>query len=691
MDFLEVPAFRERFGLAEADLPKLHRWIEGAGIRWGLSAAHRRGFDLPSGLEQNTWLFGLRRMLLGYAVGANAPWRQIAPFDEIGGLDAALVGPLAAVLEQLEKYWQMLLHPATADEWCRRILSLSKDFFHPAGSRDRLTQRALEEVLDQWLNACTDAGLEDQMTLPVVRSAVLTALTDAGISQRFLAGMVNFGTLMPMRAIPFKVVCLLGMNDGEYPRSRPALDFDLMAGAGRYRPGDRSRREDDRYLFLEALLSAREKLYISYIGRSIRDNSPCVPSVLVGQLRDYLAAGWTAAGCEAPDRDNGDRLLAQLTCRHPLQPFSRTYFQPQKASGLFTYAHEWRRIHDLRKERPALFRIDPPRLETRLGLAQLIRFLKNPVQNFFNQRLNVFFDEVAVAAEAQEPFALDRLAPFSLGARLLEAGLAADPADSAAAVEQAVRCLRLTGDLPLHGFGEMAAAQLAKPVERMLAYHHGLCEQFPYPAKPVEIGIEVELGDGDCDAVEDWLDGLYRTDQAARPSESESYARWEFYPNTILDNRGRFFRLDRLISPWVNHLAGCARGLVLTSYLVAPDGLVELPPLGRDTACKWLAEIVIHWWSGLQQPLPVTAKTALAYLRILHADPKHDGQQAMDAARQAYQGDGRNALGELGYSPYLKRIYADFDALWQAGDNRFTTLAEVLYAPIAKSYRVQEN
>jgi exodeoxyribonuclease V gamma subunit len=533
-----------------------------------------------------------------------------------------------------------------------------------------------------------EAGLEDQLTLPVVRSAVLTALTDAGISQRFLAGMVNFGTLMPMRAIPFKVVCLLGMNDGEYPRSRPALDFDLMAGAGRYRPGDRSRREDDRYLFLEALLSAREKLYISYIGRSVRDNSPCVPSVLVGQLRDYLAAGWTVAGCEAPGQDNGDRLLAQLTCRHPLQPFSQTYFQPQKVPGLFTYAHEWRRIHDPRKERPAIWRLDPPRFETRLGLAQLIRFLKNPVQNFFNQRLNVFFDEVQVATEAQEPFALDRLAPFDLGTRLLEAGLAADPEDSAAAVERAVRCLRLTGDLPLHGFGEMAAAQLAKPVERMLAYHSALREQFPYKVNPVEIGLAVELDDDGCDAVEDWLDGLYR---AAQPSESESYARWEFYPNTILDSWSRFFRLDRLISPWVNHLAGCAQGLGLTSYLVAPDGLVELSPLDRDSACKWLTEIVTHWWSGLQEPLPVTAKTALAYLRVLHSDPKHDGQKAVDAARQAYQGDGRNALGELGYSPYLKRIYADFDALWQVGDNRFTTLAEVLYEPLAKSYSLQDN
>jgi exodeoxyribonuclease V gamma subunit len=688
MDLLEVPAFRERFGLAEADLPKLRSWIEGAGIRWGLDSDHRQGFGLPTGLEQNSWLFGLRRMLLGYAVGPNAPWQQIAPYDEIGGLEAALVGPLADILEQLERYWQLLLHPARADEWCQRILSLSKGFFHPTNSRDRLTQRDLEEALDQWLNACTDAGFKDQLTLPVVRSAILAALTDAGMSQRFLAGMVNFGTLMPMRAIPFKVVCLLGMNDGQYPRSRPALDFDLMAGAGHYRPGDRSRREDDRYLFLEALLSAREKLYISYIGKSVRDNSPCVPSVLVGQLRDYLAAGWTVAGSQASDQDSANRLLAQLTCQYPLQPFSQTYFQSQKVPELFTYAHEWRRIHDPWQEGPAISRLDPPRFETRLGLAQLIRFLKNPVQTFFNQRLNVFFDEVKVVTADMEPFALDRLAPFGLGTRLLEAGLAADPEDSGAAVERAVQCLRLTGDLPLYGFGEMAAAQLAKPVEQMLACHKDLREQFPCKAKPVEIGLAVELDDWGIEVLEDWLDGLYRAHQATQPSESESYARWEFYPNPILDSRGRFFRLDRLISPWVNHLAGCAQGLVLTSYLVAPDGLVELPPLGRDSASKWLAEIVTHWWQGLQKPLPVTAKSALAYLRVLLSDPDHDGQKAANAARKAYQGDGYNSFGELGYSPYLKRIYADFDALWQADDNRFAALAQALYNPLAKSYRL---
>ncbi|BBO87164.1 exodeoxyribonuclease V subunit gamma [Desulfosarcina ovata] len=683
MDLLEVPALRDRFALAEADLPRLHSWIEGAGIRWGLNSDHRQSFDLPSGLEQNTWLFGLRRMLLGYAVGTSVPWRQIAPYDEIGGLEATLVGPLAAMLEQLEKYWQLLLNPATADEWCQRILDLSKDFFRPAGSRDQLTLRRLEEVLDQWLNACTDAELDGPLTLPVVRSAILSALTDASISQRFLAGMVNFGTLMPMRAIPFKVVCLLGMNDGEYPRSRLAPDFDLMAAPGHYRPGDRSRREDDRYLFLEALLSAREKLYISYIGKSVRDNSPCVPSVLVGQLRDYLESGWAAAG----DPESGDRLLAQLTCQHPLQPFSRTYFQPARAPGLFTYAHEWRKIFDTAKEPQTVQSLGPPQFESRLTLEQLIRFLKKPVQSFFNQRLNVHFEDIPVTTLDQEPFVLDHLAPFGLGVKLLEAGLAADPKERSAAVEQAVQHMRLTGELPMHGFGERAAAELVRPVEQMLAHYLRLREQFPHKARTVEIDLAVDLDNCGDTSLQDWLTDLYQVDSAAAPSPSESYARWHFYPHTTLDKKGQFFRLDSLIPPWVHHLAGCAQGLHLTSYLVAPDGLVRLPPLDREPARQMIQTIIANWWSGLQDPLPVAAKTALAYLL---AEPDADPEKAVRTARNAYQGNAYNFSGELGYSPYLKRVYPDFEAIWQAENNRFTVLAEALYAPMVQSY-VQEH
>src|SRR5690606_9535507 len=123
-------------------------------------------------------------------------------------------------------------------------------------------------------------------------------------------------------------------NDGDYPRPRAPAHFDLTEND--YRPGDRSRRDDDRYLFLEALLSARERFYLSWVGRSVVDNAESPPSVLVAQLRDHLA--------DVLHSESGyDNVLEQLTTEHPLQGFSREYFRSASPeSRLFTYSREWR-------------------------------------------------------------------------------------------------------------------------------------------------------------------------------------------------------------------------------------------------------------------------------------------------------------------------------------------------------------
>ena len=290
LDLLDVPALRARFGVQERDLPTLHRWIEGAGVRWGMNAEQRAGLGLPDELEQNSWHFGLRRMLLGYAVGSSNACAGIEPYDEIGGLDAALIGPLVALLDALELAHHELTQTAQPKVWGGRLQVLMQLFFKASNEHDDYLLTQLEELRETWLQTCDSVGLVDELPLTVVREAWLAGLDQGRLSQRFLAGAVNFCTLMPMRAIPFKLVCLLGMNDGDYPRAQPPLDFDLMGSD--YRPGDRSRREDDRYLLLEALLSARDQLYISWVGRSIRDNSERPASVLIGQLRDHLASGW---------------------------------------------------------------------------------------------------------------------------------------------------------------------------------------------------------------------------------------------------------------------------------------------------------------------------------------------------------------------------------------------------------------
>src|SRR5690606_9289894 len=152
----------------------------------------------------------------------------------------------------------------------------------------------------------------------------LTAFEKNSMAQRFSSGAITFATLMPMRAIPFKHVYLLGMNDGDYPRPRNVVQFDLMERD--YRPGDRSRRDDDRYLFLEALLSARDRFYVSCVGRSIVDNAPRPPSVLVSQLRDHIESGWRATDGDIP-------VVHRIPTDLLSHAFSPAYYQAAAANA----------------------------------------------------------------------------------------------------------------------------------------------------------------------------------------------------------------------------------------------------------------------------------------------------------------------------------------------------------------------
>ncbi len=694
LDLLQVPAFRRRFGLEETDVGTLKDWIDGAGIRWGLNEEQRTAFDLPSNITANTWRFGLRRMLLGYAVGGGKPWKDVEPYDEIGGLEAELVGPLNAICSRLEKYWDTLRKPAPPTTWYDRIMGLINDFFHPPDDNDRLTRTFLQEILESWHGTCLDADLNESLTLSVVRDALVRRMEEERLSQRFLAGAVNFCTLMPMRAIPFKIVCLLGMNDGEYPRSNPQENFDLMALPGFYRPGDRSRREDDRYLLLEALLSARERLVISYIARDVRDNTSRMPSVLVSQLRDYLAEGWrveTDPSREPPGTQD-QPLLDQLTCLHPLQPFSKAYFDPRRSQKYFTHAFEWRKMLAPKRTGPDLEILPPAEVETGPVLMQWVRCLKNPVKAFFNQRLNTFFDDRGEANRNRESFSLDGLAPFDLGRRLLTAGLTSPDTEYERVVLEAAGRLRHTGELPPGSLGAISAEKLSEPVLQMLAHHFQLARKYACAALPVEIRFPLQIKECNRKILEDWLDGLRTcpSDGSASKHFTE-YARWSFYPLKILDGKNEMARPESMVELWVKHLAGCAQKMALTSILIAPDGLAKLHPLAPERAATLLTQIADFWWQSLHRPLPVTAKTALSYLKVILHDTDGDhcslNEQALDAARKRYEGDGHGLSGELGYADgiYLKRFYPDFDALRAAESDHFFDLAHGIYEPLFKA------
>jgi exodeoxyribonuclease V gamma subunit len=641
-DLLDVPALAKRFGLSEEDLPQLAQWIEGAGVRWGLDQEHRGGLGLQAAGEQNSWIFGIRRMLLGYASGDSSTYSGVESYSEVGGLNAALAGSLAQFVETLI-YWRAVLAESVSPaHWGERARELIQAFFVPNDESDQQILGRLDEYLQNWLASCFDAGYAESVPLAVVREAWMGAIDEQTLNHRFVSGGVTFCTLMPMRAVPFRVVCLLGLNDGDYPRRTQHVDFDLLALPGMARPGDRSRRDDDRYLMLEALLSARDKLYISWVGRNVKDNSEQPASVLVSQLRDYLAAGW-------------DCDLKAMTTEHPLQPFSRRYFEKD---GLLTYAKEWRVAHaDIEAQVEAQIEVDAlPAYELepdfKLKMAELARFVKQPVKYFFRKRLGVIFTDDEASGEDDEPFGFNGLEEYHLVNSLLnDEGAPESLEQIATLLRQKAERLTREGALPIGLIGQQWQNRLVDELLPIRTEWLKLCAQYPMPAEKLPIFFEHK-----GIRLDDWLDRVH-----SNGSESVWLTQ---IASKVSTSKGEP-RSEKLIDGWIRQLVAAALGYHVTGYLVARDAIVTMQALDQAESKQILITLLNYWRASLDQPLPTACKTALALLQ--------EG-----APYEVYNGNYQMG-GEVD-DLCLARLWADYDAL--SDEPEWDSCSHGLYGPL---------
>lgn len=667
-DLLDVPAVAARFGLSPDDVPQLTRWMAGAGIRWGLNAHQRSRLGLEACGEHNSAWFGLRRMLLGYANGSRsihntqgrqqaAAWGEIEPYDEVGGLDAELAGVLAAVLERLMRWWDEALVDAAPDVWAHRLRQLVQDMFDPQDDVEQALLDGLEQSLARWQEACDQAGYVQTIPLSVAQEAWMQALEQPTLEQRFRAGGVTFATPMPMRAIPFEVVCLLGMNDGDYPRRAMRNDFDLMQLPGQYRPGDRARRDHDRQLMLEAVLSARRMLYISWAGHHVRDNSEQPASVLVSQLREYLASGW--CGEQHPDA-----LLVERTWHHPLQPFSRRYFEQDTA--LLTYAAEWCAAHAQQgmgeeQEMPA-FALEQ---QAPLTVQQLTRFVRNPAQAFFRQRLGVHFEADNGVLEDDEVFELGGLQAYGVVQQLQQQFVAdweqcreAQPDGDAVVqlVQPRVQSLQRAGRLPLAGVGQREAQQLQATLLSCLREWLHQRQQFPRAVERIRLHY-THAGV----VIEDWLEPLW-----APIAAHATVPLWlQMDPRDVL-KKGEL-RKDKLLPVYVRSLVAAACGVEVQGMVVGRDTALHVQPMAQAQAQAALRELLEIWLQGQSQPLPLPLRTSMT---VAWDDDVN--------AAQVYEG-GHRIPGEC-EDMCWQRLFPDFEAL--SANGQLHDLAQAVYGPM---------
>lgn len=648
---LEVPALANRFSVDESGLRLLRRWVDESGVRWGLDDDSAEALALPV-TGQHTWRFGLERMLLGYAMESHhGDWQGILPYDESSGLVGELAGHLAELLMRLNHWRARLSESRPLEGWLPLCREMINDFFHG----DAEAEAALLLVEEQWkqlIEYGQAARYEAAIPVTLLRDDLRARLDQQRISQRFLAGQINFCTLMPMRSIPFRVVCLLGMNDGVYPRTLPAPGFDLMQQ--QTRKGDRSRRDDDRYLFLEALLSAQDRLYISYIGRAIQDNTERYPSVLVTELLDYIGQSFCLPGDEAKELDeSAQRVQRHIQHLHSRMPFAAENFQPQ--SRCHSFAREWLPAAQGKGEAQPDF-VQPlplPEMES-VSCEQFLRFWRHPVRAWFHQRLGVAFWLEETELSDNEPFALDSLERYQINAELLNALVEGEDTQRLYALHRAA------GNLPYGAFGELFWQAQQEEMQEVAA------------------AVVEQRSEGESWEVSLPLDGVTLTGWLTQV-QRDGLLRWR--PGVLNMNDGLLL--------WLEHLIYCALGGDGESRMMGREkSRWRFAAVAQSEAQAMLTHYMQGYKQGMSQPLLLLNKSGGAWLTASY--DKKTRQLLLDEATQikarnrllqAWTG-GYQLEGEGG-DPYLQRLCR---VLNEAQLTQITEAAQRWYLPVLQAH-----
>jgi exodeoxyribonuclease V gamma subunit len=658
----QAPVAR-RFGLSAEALDRVHGWLQAASVHWALDADHRDSLGLPAG-ARHSLADGLERLMLGYALPADVaePFGDTLPAGPVDGAEALWLGALGRLLERLDRLRRALAtgtgpHPSA---WTTHLGEALDGFIAPANDELedlREVREAVQRLAAQWQHA----GFDQPLPLDVVRGA-LEHLLDDPARGGVPGGSVTFSAMGSLRSLPYRVVCVIGLDDGAFPTATRPPEFDLMAQ--RPRPGDRQRRTDERNLFLDLLLAAQGTLHLSHVGRSVRDNAVLPPSVLVSELLECLGA-WFGDGWAG--------VRARLVVEHPLQAFAEAPFRTDSPLPLRSHHQEYadalRRRHaapPLTLHASAFDDEDDPDDENAapepqqpffaqplpepdaawrvLSIDRLVAFFRHPCRFLLKERLGLQLRQPQDELQDDEAFVPGLPERSALAQRLL-------PALRAGADDAAVRRLAQAGtDWP-------AGAYAREALDRELVTLHAFAAQLQQhqaapclPAHLVDLAINVNG--------HPWrLHGGFA----------------ELRPQGLVGSRYDDARHGDLLAAWLRHLLLNAQppaGVAPASTWIARE---EVLRFGRvDNASGTLHDLLALMDQGLREPLYFFPKTAWRFVTA---------NDSRSEALKAWRGSPMFPFGE-GTDPWVRLALRGLpDPVSEAFD-AFRRLAHAVLDPL---------
>lgn len=580
ISYLRLPAIAHKFNIDEHEIAQIEKWLQQAGVHWGINKYHKESIiqceevhetDTPF-TDKFTWQQGLDRLILGFAYSDHEEiYNNQLLMPSIEGSEGELLGKLMLLLEQLSDHAGKLNKSRTPEEWHEYLTELQGSIF--AITREtEIGVDIVSQAIDQLSLNTFEAEFDTEISLKVVRDFLANCFSQPEPGNQFMSGQVTFCSMVPMRSIPFKVVCILGLNDGEFPRFDSPISFDLIAN-GKGRRGDRSRRGDDRYLFLEALISARDTFYLSYQGNSVKDNSIREPSIILSELMNYLEIGY------GWDFSNKGIQINAL----PLQPFSIKNYLGDNAS----FDKKWMSLSKPKERNNSEFSSSSKtsRNTESVTIDSLVKFFADPLKAFSRDRFGLFLPKEQNIHQDFEPFNSNNLDKYNVRHDFVDALMSDE--DTGTVKSKAT----LRGSLP---DTDLSKAELA-------SWEAHSTEFFTH----IDIAKDIEKVTHDIN-----LNDLTVTGQLSLHPDGENQLMYR-----MASPKGKDY-----INLWLHHLlANCHKPIITTGFYFQEDSVKErikkviFPPMEPDDAMNKLAALISTWELGMEKPLFIPAELGKEY------------------------------------------------------------------------------
>jgi len=652
LDLLQVSHIADNFKIEESELDQIRNWLEKVGVKWGLNGQHKTEFEQGE-IELNTWVQGLNKLLLGVVQrDESTPFNDIYAADHVEGMAANTLGKLLTFFDKLIKYKNLLMIDGSLFDKTLILEQMIVEFYDTQSDQS-WDLMVLENLMTSIKSHFENKDYQGEISQKVMCYLVKQGLKEKGVGQRFLIGKINFCTLMPMRSVPFKVVCMLGLNDADYPRSVQPMGFDLLPQSRRQK-GDRSRKLDDRYLFLEALLSAREHLYVSYIGRSCFDNTERVPSTLVSELLEYISRGFyqLETDSEQVNKNFPNNLIQQ----HHLQPFNKAYYlkSDDGHNSEQSYNPTWM-ITDYQLASDAKPLDIVP--ENEIELESFISALCQPQKRFYQSSLALKLPQGDDINKDEEPFTLDHLERYFYLDEFLTKALKGENTSQNQILQR--------GNLPLANVGELTLDKIEGRISQMLLNIQS--HDFTLSDDPLDINVAISTLESEHQTTTD--SAIYTPIQStivgwlknvSQVNSDTQVAKQLFY-------RPASVKAKDLIKAWLYHLTAHASGHKLDTLIIGLDEQYQFTHLSIDAANELLQSWFTLYAKSLTQPVAFFPQSALEYAKT----------QDIGKAKLKFSGGQYIGRGES-EDPYIRLNFKNLDDVQQ----EFIQLSDDLLIPL---------